>query len=358
MRRTTLWLAAVAAILLVAGEARAEGVVPPVMVGPVVIGGFEAEKMIHVLARHRDHHYRAGESLEWLVPSAIPPTPAPGVPPVVVNGVVIVGHEAEEMINKLSRMRHHGRYRAGRSLDWLGIPSAVPVLVPAPMPVVLAPVPVVPAPMVVAPVAPVVVMMPPPPPMPPAPPPAPVVRKEPEPRLGRTMIGMIAQGNTDHASVGLGLTVEGRRWGFNLNGAGTVYGAGIGYNDTTGVTRRARFKLIDAHLVFAPFTGARGRVRVEAGAAAALADQAFMIGPDFGVSGDIRIVGPLGLLASAHGTFSPFSRYDVFGGVFAKLWVLRVEGGWRQMWLEGDLENGQKVCDRWSGPYLGATLIF
>ena len=133
---------------------------PPVLVGSAVIGGSEAEAMINVLAHHRRQRYRAGDPLDWLYPTAVPPTPVPGMPPVVVNGVVVVGHEAEAMIDKFSRMRRHGHYRAGMPLDWLGFASAMPAMAPvaradagdgrralatAPMPAMVA----VPAPVVV-----------------------------------------------------------------------------------------------------------------------------------------------------------------------------------------------------------------
>lgn len=340
MRNTMMWAAALVLITLTTA-ARAEGPVPPVMVGPVAITGREAEEMIQVLARHRHARYRAGDSLDWLMPSAVQPTPTPGMPPVVVNGVVVVGREAEAMIGKLSRMRHHGRYRAGMSLDWLGI--ATPMMMPvAPMPLPVAPVVAQPQVVYLAP-PPVIV----------APPVVERKARKDEPNLRRFIVSLTGQGNSDHASLGLGVTFEGKRWGFNLNGGGTVYDA------TNDRTRRADLKLVDAHLVFAPIVGERGRARLELGAAVAVAEGAWMIAPDVGVSGDVRIWGPLGITGSLRGAFWPYQRLDGFLGAYAQLWVFRLEGGWREMRLEAALPEGAgRISECWSGPYLGATLVF
>jgi hypothetical protein len=116
--------------------------------------------------------------------------------------------------------------------------------------------------------------------------------------------------------------------------------------------------MLDAHLVFAPITGERGRARLEVGAVGAFEGKAFMLAPEIGISGDIRIIGPVGLLVSAHGAIWPYTRWDVYGGLFVKAWFLRVELGWREMRLNGKLQDGTAVCDKWSGPFLGTTLVF
>ena len=168
MRKTMLGVLALSLVGF-AAAARADGPVPPVYVGPVVIGGVEAEQMIRVLAHERHRRYRAGDPLDFLYPSPVPPSLAPGMPPLYVNGTLIVGREAEQMLTRLSRMRHQGRYRAGMSLAWLGLgvpmvvappPLMVPVA-PVPMPVAAPPMPVAPVVMMAPPVAPVVVMAPP-----------------------------------------------------------------------------------------------------------------------------------------------------------------------------------------------------
>ena len=346
MRKTMLWAAAMALVGL-SSAARADGPVPPVMVGPVVIQGFEAEEMVDVLAHHRHHHYRAGDEMSWLIPSAPQGTLSPYMPAVSVNGVFITGREAEDMISKLSRMRHHGRYRAGMSLDWLGIPTAM-VPMPPPMPVVMMVPPPMPVVMVAPPPMPVV-MVPQAPVMMAAPP---VIRAQPvEPNLSRTLIGVGAEANKDHASMNLSLAYESKHWGFNLNGAMTIHRTEDG--------QQTKIRLVDAHLTFAPIVGERGRIRIEAGAAMAEGlDGVFMFGPDVGLSGDIRILGPFGLFANGHATFWPYHRWDVYGGLFAKLWVFRLEAGWREMHMKADLKDGEVMCDKWSGPYVGMTLVF
>jgi hypothetical protein len=348
MRTTTVFAAAMALVFL-STAARADGPVPPVMVGQVVITDYEAEEMLDVLAHHHHHHYRAGEAVSWLVPSPIPPTLAPEMPSVMVNGVYITGREAEDMISKLSRMRHHGRYRAGMALDWLGIPTVLayasaPLMVPLPpaipMPVMMPPPPVFAQVVVPAPVMFV-----------PAPPVAPVAAKRIEPDLSRALIGVSAEASRGQAAMGVSLAYEGRRWGFNLNGAMTIH-----QNDQN---QQTRIRIVDAHLVFAPITGPRGRIRIEAGASMAEGlDGVFMFGPDVGLSGDVRIVGPFGVFGAARGTFWPYTRWDVYGGLFVKAWFLRVELGWREMRLNGKLQDGTAVCDKWSGPFLGTTLVF
>ena len=339
MRTRMLGLAVLLSLGL-AAPARAEEAVPPVLVGPVVITGVEAEKMINELSHHRHERYRAGRSLDWLYASPVQPTLAPGIPPVFVNGVLIVGFEAEEMIDRLSHLRRHGHWRAGMPLDWLGIPSAMP----RPVMVPVAPMPMAPPPMPM----PMVMMAPPPPAQP--------ERKQEDPGLGRVLIGVgaggsFAQGHLDEAALSLGLTVEGKRWGFNLNASGTLAQAG----DTD---RSFDLKMIDAHLLFAPIVGERGRVRIEAGAALAIACDALLLAPELGLSGDVRIVGPLGLTGFVRGAVWPYKRIDAWGGIYGQLWVLRAELGWRETRMEANLPDNAYLADRWSGPYLGLTLVF
>ncbi|HEY3447162.1 MAG TPA: hypothetical protein VGK67_12395 [Myxococcales bacterium] len=347
MRKTMLGLAALLAVGLTTTLAHANGPVPPVMVGPVVITGSEAEKMINELSHHRHEHYRAGRALDWLYQSPAQPALTPGIPPIYVNNVLIVGHEAEEMIDRLSHMRHHGHWRAGMPLDWLGIQSAMPMPMPSPVMVPVAPMamapypPPPPMPMMVAAPAPVIIVNAPPPP----------AKKDDEPRLGRFIIGVNGGGDTSEVAAGVGLTIEGKRWGFNLNYGMTVFDANL-------QTRKIDLKLIDAHLVFAPIVGQRGRVRIEVGANAAYACGAFMIAPELGLSGDVRILGPLGISGYVRGSIWPYKRIDAFAGVMAQLSILRLELGWREMRLETTFDNGKMVADRWGGPNLGVSVVF
>ncbi|MGC4113146.1 MAG: hypothetical protein QM765_00395 [Myxococcales bacterium] len=351
MRKTMLGLAALVAVGLTATAARADGMVPPVMVGPVVITGSEAEKMINELSHHRHAHYRAGRSLDFLYQSPVQPALTPGIPPVYVNNVLIVGHEAEEMIDRLSHLRHHGHWRAGMPLDWLGIANAMPMPVPVQMP---APVMVPVAPMPMA--APM-----PPPPMPPMPmvvTPAPVVvinnppaKKDDEPKLGRVIVGINGGGDLKEVAAGASLTVEGKRWGFNLNYGMTVF-------DADQDTRKIELKMLDAHLVFAPIVGQRGRVRIEVGANGGYACGAWIVAPEVGLSGDVRILGPIGLSGFVRGSIWPYKRIDAFAGLMAQLSILRIELGWREMRLDVDFDNGSHVGDRWGGPNLGLSMVF
>lgn len=345
MRKTMLGLAALLAVGLTSTVARANGPVPPVMVGPVVIVGVEAEKMINELAHHRHARYRAGRSLDFLYQNPVQPALSPGIPPVYVQNVLIVGHEAEEMIDRLSHMRHRGHWRAGMPLDWLGIANAMPMPVQMPSPVMVPVAPVMAAPVM------------PPPPMPMVMP-APVVvvnnppaKKDDEPKLSRVIVGVNAGGDLEEIAAGASLTVEGKRWGFNLNYGMTVF-------DKDADSQKIELKLLDAHLVFAPIVGQRGRVRIEVGANGGYACGAWIVAPEVGLSGDVRILGPIGLSGYARGSIWPYKRIDAFLGVMAQLSMVRIEAGWREMRLDVGFDNGSRVSDRWGGPNLGLSMVF
>ena len=179
----------------------------------------------------------------------------------------------------------------------------------------------------------------------------PPAKRAEEPKLGRVIVGVNGGGDVAQLAAGAGLTVEGKRWGFNLNYNMTVF-------DADANTRQIDLKILDAHLVFAPIVGQRGRVRIEVGANAAYACGAYMIAPELGLSGDVRILGPIGLSGYVRGSLWPYKRIDAFAGVMAQLWALRLELGWREMRLETQFDNGSKVADRWGGPNLGVSMVF
>ena len=52
----------------------------------------------------------------------------------------------------------------------------------------------------------------------------------------------------------------------------------------------------------------------------------------------------------------PITDEVAFGGIFAKLWVLRVDAGWRYMQIKAE-KDGMVVKDNWNGPYLGLALV-
>ena len=68
------------AVLLAVSSGHADQIVPPVQVGSVVVVGREAQEMIDELAHTRHRHYHhGGAALDWLA-SPMQPTPAPGIP--------------------------------------------------------------------------------------------------------------------------------------------------------------------------------------------------------------------------------------------------------------------------------------
>jgi hypothetical protein len=181
---------------------------------------------------------------------------------------------------------------------------------------------------------------------------APIVPPAPEPNLRRFTLSLRGEAFTDHGSASAGLSFEGKRVGFNLNAGATLHRAESAVVDC----EQVNFKLVDAHLTFSPLSTERARLRLEFGALAAFTDDTLVVGPDFGLSGDVRILGPFGLIASVHGTGWPYKYVDAFGGIFAKLWILRVDAGWRYMQIEAE-SAGSRVKDGWNGPYLGAALV-
>lgn len=251
------------------------------------------------------------------------------------------------------RQRHMQRHLHAAGYSYLApVPFAAPVVpvpVPVPAPIVPIPVPVpAPAPVYVAPppvyVAPAPVYV--------APPPAPVAQAAAEPDLSRTMLGANVQAHPDGAIVGATVVTEGKRLGLHLGASGVFARA------TDRSAGLESLKLVEAHLTYAPLSGSRGRVRLEGGASAAFGPTTAAIGPDVGLTGDLRLIGSLGVEGGARYAPLPHKRIETWAGLFLGLGALRVEGGWRSLWLDAKVLEGMQTVDCLRGPYLGATLVF
>ncbi|MGI5862290.1 MAG: hypothetical protein ACOX6T_09560 [Myxococcales bacterium] len=287
--------------------------------------------------------------------------------PVAPPGVYVApapDHKAAARAHRTMYRYHKREYRrqrrAQRHLHAAGYTYVAPApvvapVVPVPVPAPVVPIPV-PAPVVTVPVpvpapAPAPVYVP-PPPVPAAPPPAPAAKVEAEPDLSRTLLGASVQAHPDGAIVGATIVTEGKRLGLHVGASGVFARA------SDGSAGLKSLKLVEAHLTYAPISGSRGRVRLEGGASAAFGPTTAAVGPDVGITGDVRLIGSFGVEGGARYAPFPHKRTEAWGGLFLGLGALRLEGGWRSMWLDAKVLEGMRTVDCLRGPYLGATLVF
>jgi hypothetical protein len=159
--------------------------------------------------------------------------------------------------------------------------------------------------------------------------------------------GLVAQGFV----TGLGLRVEGEELGFDarLNVLDLATDDGSPGRDTLsllslkpGVVLVAREDL---------------RVRVSAGLDAAFAPDAIMLGPGFGTSALLRLVGPLKLETSAQWTPLPFTQLTGDVGLALELGPMRLRGGYRALYLsdQGRVDAGHVHRELFAGPYAGLS---
>lgn len=118
--------------------------------------------------------------------------------------------------------------------------------------------------------------------------------------------------------------------------------------------------LFAGRLGFSVVSSEHARLRLEAGATGIVAPDFSYFGPDFGLSTQLALVGPLGLYGGAHVTPFPARIWDAEAGVSLQFGGLAVRGGWRHLVLsdEGLTGPGNGGTDVLSGPVLSAGLVY
>ena len=148
------------------------------------------------------------------------------------------------------------------------------------------------------------------------------------------------------------LQLDSERWGFNLGGIGLLSQVSPDGELAFGMP------LFSAHLTYSFVSGPHLRLRAEVGATGVIAPIMAYIGPDFGVSGNLALIGPLGLHAAAHVTPYPARVYDGEAGVSLSFGGLGVRAGWRVLVLDDSHidENGGR--DSFSGPSVSVGFMY
>lgn len=190
---------------------------------------------------------------------------------------------------------------------------------------------------------------PPPPPPLPLPPSAYAVSA---PASFRFEAGVEAQGHAEGGAVGFGLRLEGRRLGLHSE-YGLILARSPGADEVDAIG------LFDVHLTYALLSGERGRLRLEGGIDYAAAPQLRVVGPDVGVSAQLRLFGPLGVEAAVYYTPLPYLRLGATAGATLTFGHLALRGGVRACALDDQgLVDGVHHTDSFAGPYAGVALVF
>lgn len=160
-------------------------------------------------------------------------------------------------------------------------------------------------------------------------------------------MGLVSQGLVS----GVGLQVDGRELGF---------GARVNVLDLAtddGSPGRDYISLLSLKPGVSLVARENLRVRVSAGLDAAFAPDAIMIGPGFGTSAVMRLVGPLKLETSAQWTPLPFTQLSGDAGLALELGPMRLRGGYRAIYLsdQGRVDNGVVHRELFAGPYAGLS---
>ncbi len=198
-------------------------------------------------------------------------------------------------------------------------------------------------------------------------PPSPAPGEAPPPRRISTEI-TIAGGPTDQrissnpalsltsgSSLGLSLRVEGRELGFHASYDGFF---------TNGYSNFGSSSALDyytAHFTWSFLSGRSGRLRLEGGLAvlswASLPPYGpqTAAGPEVGFSGQVALVGPLGLVGHARVATWAHSARDFQLAAALRLGPVALTGGWRDLRADG----GSTAPDlRFAGPQFGLALLF
>ena len=206
-----------------------------------------------------------------------------------------------------------------------------------------------------------------------APPPPPYAPGEGAPGYGRpeadriyTRVNVYGAGQTDGYAAGLSLALDSRFAGFDINidalarepVTGRLHDAG---SDPAGWG--------SAHLTWSVLSTPNARLRVLTGASMlslpssqAVQGQPWagktLFGPDVGVSGQLGLLGPVGIEGYARLTPFPVVVADTYAGVAVHGGPLGVTAGWRWVDVQGSATNTDAPKLMFRGPQLGISLRF
>jgi hypothetical protein len=166
-------------------------------------------------------------------------------------------------------------------------------------------------------------------------------------------VGLEGQGRRDGGALGLGLSLEGERLGFNLQFTNILAAA----DDGSGAVDSIR--LFNLHLSYAFLTGPHGRLRLLGGLDGASAPDVTFLGPGLGVSGVFGLINGFALEGMVRLTPYPFRQADTSAGVSFALGPFGLRAGLRRVFLDdrGHVD-GVVHADAFSGPYVGVSVSF
>jgi hypothetical protein len=181
-------------------------------------------------------------------------------------------------------------------------------------------------------------------------------REQPEERGPGLLVRLGVEGFAvkDGGALGGHLGIEGRHWGFSTR----LTSLGLSAEDGSG--GRDRIQLGEVNLTFAPVASKHGRLRLEAGVAAARAPDITFIGPSVALSFERCLFGPLDVEGRLQWVPVPHVQLDGQAALALHLGVLTLRGGWRGLLLndKGYIEEGVEHQDVMGGPFAGLGFNF
>ncbi|MGC4117991.1 MAG: hypothetical protein QM765_26265 [Myxococcales bacterium] len=149
-------------------------------------------------------------------------------------------------------------------------------------------------------------------------------------------------------ALGVRILVEGEHFGFDGGFSGVFVQV------PTGGALVAN-GILDLQLTFAPLSGSLGRIRLEAGIGAVFTPWVRAVGPDFGASGELSLLGPIGVAGAVRTVVWPYRSLDWNAAVQLSFGELQLRMGIRQLWVELEgLAGGQRQS--FTGPWVGVGL--
>lgn len=197
------------------------------------------------------------------------------------------------------------------------------------------------------------------------PPPGAYVPLEPqEPDRIYTRFSVYGAGQSDGYMAGLDFGIDGRYTGFNLDVSALAVESVTGPMHHSGSDPAAWGTM---HFTWS-FVSARSvRMRLELGGSMlSLPNSAFvaaqqwrdktLFGPDFGISGQLGLVGPVGI--EGHARLTPYPQLVADALIAATIHggPVGISGGWRWIDVEGDERDAPKLTFR--GPQVSLALAF
>ncbi|MBX5484505.1 MAG: hypothetical protein IRZ16_22005 [Myxococcaceae bacterium] len=189
----------------------------------------------------------------------------------------------------------------------------------------------------------------------PPPPPPQVEYREPPPphRSGVTRfdLGLTGQALPNGGMFGGQLRVDFERFGIDVryDRMSLLAEDGPGFD---------HIHLADAALTYALLDGNRGRLRAHFGAYSAFAPDVSMVGPGFGLSTTLELLGPFTAELDGQLVLIPFTELDTHAGLGLKLGPVEGRAGMRMTFLNDQGRvDGTPHGDLTVGPYLGVALV-